>query len=84
MAGGSTDMARIKNIRFQALASLALALSAVAAATVPPTGMLPSVPGVDSPELAALGPDKVGFRSLIIVNPAQPDLLASDPKTGAA
>ena len=77
-------MARMKTVVSKALASLALALSALAvAAATPPAALPPSVPGIDSPELAAPGPDKVGFRSLIFVNQAQPDLLASDPKTGA-
>ncbi len=43
---------------------------------------LPSVPGVDAPELAALGPDTVGFRSLRLVHRLQPDLLKPDPVNG--
>ena len=83
MAGGSPDMARMNTVFPKALAGLALILSGVAAATTPTAPLPPSVPGIDTPELAALGPVKVGFRSLIFVNKAQPDLLASDPKTGA-
>lgn len=43
----------------------------------------PSVFGVDAPELAALGPCQVGVRTLTLVEAAQPDILAMDPKTGA-
>jgi predicted dienelactone hydrolase len=42
----------------------------------------PCVFGVDAPELASLGPLKVGVRTLTWVEPAQPDILAMDPKTG--
>jgi predicted dienelactone hydrolase len=42
----------------------------------------PSVPGVDAPELAALGPDGVGYKTLTYIHTAQPDLLLVDPKTG--
>ena len=42
----------------------------------------PSVFGVDAPELAALGPLNVGVRTLTLVEVAQPDILAGDPKTG--
>ena len=83
MVGGSTDMARMKTVTPNALASLALIGSAIATAAARPATPPPSVPGIDTPELAALGPDKVGFRRLVFVNKAQPDLLASDPKTGA-
>ena len=76
-------MARMKMVIPKALAAVALAMSAIAAASPPTVPLPPSAPGIDAPELAALGPDKVGFRSLILVNKAQPDLLASDPKTGA-
>ena len=76
-------MARMNTVFPKALAGLALILSGVAAAATPPAALPPSVPGIDTPELAALGPDNVGFRSLTFVNKAQPDLLASDPKTGA-
>ena len=41
----------------------------------------PSVFGVDAPELAALGPFQVGVRTLTLVEAAQPDILAMDPKT---
>ena len=73
----------MKTVIPKALAVLALAMSAIAAADPPTAPLPPSVPGIDAPQLAALGSDKVGFRSLILVNKAQPDLLASDPKTGA-
>jgi len=41
----------------------------------------PSVPGVDAPQLAALGPDPVGIESLTLVQPDQSDVLAYDAKT---
>ena len=66
MAGGSTDMARMKTFISNALASLALIGSAIATAAAPPAAPPTSVPGIDTPELAALGPDKVGFRRLVL------------------
>ena len=54
-----------------ALAGLA---AFVAAGAAPP-----SVPGIDAPELAALGPDKIGFRTLRLVHKAQPDFSSADP-----
>ena len=42
----------------------------------------PSVFGVDAPELARIGPASVGVRTLTLVEPAQPDMLATDPKSG--
>jgi predicted dienelactone hydrolase len=41
------------------------------------------VPAIDAPELAALGPHAVGVERLILVQPAQPDVLAKVPP-GAA
>ena len=75
-------MARMRTVLAKALAGLATVISAVAVAGSPPASLPPSVPGIDTPELAALGPDKVGFRRLQLVNRAQPDLLAADPTTG--
>ena len=75
-------MARMKSVISTALAGLAMVMSATAVAGPHAAQLPPSVPGADTPELAALGPDKVGFRTLQIVNRAQPDLLAADPKTG--
>ena len=43
---------------------------------------LPSIPGVDAPELAALGPDGVGFRTVTYIHRAQPDFQAGADKTG--
>ena len=43
-----------------------------------------SVPGVDSPELAAWGTHPVGVRTLDLVNPAQPDVLAFNKETNQA
>jgi predicted dienelactone hydrolase len=44
---------------------------------------VPSKPGVDAPELAALGPYAVGFRTATFVNKSQPDLENAEPLTGA-
>ena len=43
----------------------------------------PSVPVVDSPQLAALGPHQIGFRSITLVHKAQPDFAAADPRAQA-
>jgi predicted dienelactone hydrolase len=40
---------------------------------------VPSVPGVDAPELAALGKYAVGFRSVTFTHPNQPDVENADP-----
>jgi predicted dienelactone hydrolase len=44
----------------------------------------PSVPGIDAPELAAVGPDKVGFRTLRLVHKVQPDFSSADPARAKA
>lgn len=44
----------------------------------------PSIPGVDAPELAALGPDKVGFRTVQLVHRSQPDFSSADPANAKA
>jgi predicted dienelactone hydrolase len=41
-----------------------------------------SRPAIDAPELAALGPQAVGVRTIELVDPQRLDLLAADPKTG--
>ncbi len=56
------------------LASLVTTLAALAG--------LPSIPPVDAPELAALGPARVGVRTLTLVHKDQYDVLATDPATG--
>lgn len=33
----------------------------------------PSVPGIDAPQLARIGPNAVGYRTVMLVNPTQPD-----------
>ena len=43
----------------------------------------PSVPGIDAPQLAAPGDRKVGFRSVTLLNKAQPDFAAADPASHA-
>lgn len=75
-------MARMKSWKSTAVSALAATLSSVALAGTPPTLLPPSVPGIDAPQLAALGPEKVGYRRLQFVNRAQPDLQAADPTTG--
>jgi predicted dienelactone hydrolase len=59
------------------LFTLALAFAACAGARE-----APSRPAIDAPELAALGPFKVGVRTLSLVDAAQADVLAFDPATG--
>jgi predicted dienelactone hydrolase len=43
----------------------------------------PSQPGTNAPELARLGSNAVGVRTLTLVDKAQADLMGFDPKTGA-
>jgi predicted dienelactone hydrolase len=62
-----------------ALAIAALLLMPVAGRAAPP----PSVPGADAPELAALGNQAVGVRTVTFTNTGQPDLLAANLETGA-
>ncbi len=61
-----------------AIAALVSSLTAFPAEARPP-----ALTGTDAPELAALGPDAVGFRTLIFVHRRQPDLQAVDPKSDA-
>ena len=51
------------------------------AAAGPGAPLPPSVPGIDAPQLAHLGPHAVGFRSVTLIHKAQPDLLHVDPAT---
>ena len=55
------------------LASLFTTLTALAG--------VPSIPPVDAPELAALGPARVGVRTLTLVDKDQYDVLATDHAT---
>ncbi len=55
---------------------------ALCVAVRPAIAQPPSVPGVDAPALAALGADAVGFRTITLIHPNQPQLDATDPKTG--
>ncbi len=68
-------MARLTTITLIAFVTLLAAAS-------PGAPLPPSVPGIDAPQLAPLGPHKVGFRSVTLVHKAQPDLLNVDPATG--
>ncbi len=61
-----------------AITGLSLLIGAPLSANTSP----PSAPGVDAPELAALGPNGVGFKSVTYHHRAQPDLQAADAKTG--
>ena len=45
----------------------------------PINASVPSVPGVDAPELAVLGSDGVGFRSVTFTHRNQPDVENADP-----
>ena len=65
--------------RLGALIALVLGLAWPAWAEPPP-----SRPGVDAPTLAKLGPYAVGVRSIVVTQPAQPDVLAYDAAKGAA
>jgi predicted dienelactone hydrolase len=49
---------------------------------LPSLAQPPSIPGADAPELAAMGPDGVGFRTITLVHQGQPDFQAVDAKTG--
>ena len=60
------------------IALIALALSL---AVRPVSARPPSVPGADAPELAAMGPNAVGFRTVTLIHRNQPQLEAADPKT---
>ena len=63
----------------------ALAVAAVVAPAAGPSARAApsSVPGVDAPQLAALGSFAVGVESLTLTQPGQPDVLAYDSATGA-
>ena len=56
-----------------ALASLLCAFSVLA--------QPPSIPAADAPELAAKGPDGVGFRTIMLIHNGQPNFQAIDAKT---
>ena len=59
-----------------------MAFTGLLAAARPGAPLPPSVPGIDAPQLAPLGPHAVGFRSITLVHQAQPDLLNVDRATG--
>ncbi len=59
-----------------------MTFAGVLAAASPSALLPPSVPGIDAPQLAHLGPHAVGFRSVTLIHKAQPDLLNVDPATG--
>ncbi len=65
--------------------ALLLALAALSVGLCPArAGQPPSVFGPDAPQLAPLGPWPVGVEKITLVQPAQPDVLAYDPKTHRA
>ncbi len=68
-------MARLTALTLMTFAGLLVAAS-------PGVPLPPSVPGIDAPQMAPLGPHKIGFRSVVLVHRAQPDLLHVDPATG--
>ena len=49
---------------------------------VPALARPPSITGADAPELAAMGPGAVGFRTIALVHRGQPDFQGVDAKTG--
>lgn len=57
--------------------------AAVAPVSMEAAAQSPAQPGIDAPELAKMGPDSVGFRTLTFVHTAQPDVEHPDPKSGA-
>jgi predicted dienelactone hydrolase len=69
--------------RMQRVAALLLGLGYAFAGSAPAHDA-PSRPAVDAPELARLGPFGVGVRTIELVQPAQPDVLAFDAATGTA
>ena len=72
-------------LRERGVKRLVLSVFAVLALTgVAQADTAPSVPGADAPELAALGPNPVGVRTLTLIQPDQPDLLAFDKTSGTA
>jgi hypothetical protein len=62
----------------------AFLLLAMVAAGPALAGEVPSRFGVDAPELARLGGFAVGVKTLTLVQPAQPDVLAFDAARGTA
>jgi predicted dienelactone hydrolase len=62
----------------------ALSLVLLALLSAPGQAQPPARPGVDAPELAALGPHGVGVRSIALIEPDTPDVLAHGPAKGAA
>jgi predicted dienelactone hydrolase len=69
-------MARLNTIAFLAFALL-LTGAASSSAVSPP-----SVPGIDAPQLARLGPHQVGFRTVILEHRNRPDLIATAAASG--
>jgi predicted dienelactone hydrolase len=49
-------------------------LAGLALLAMPVHAGIPSIPSVDAPELAALGPNGVGFRSVLLTHKNQPDV----------
>ncbi len=66
-----------------ALAVVLMLLPLGGARTADPAAAPPSMPAVDAPQLAALGPWAVGVESLTLVQPAQPEVLKFDPAAKA-
>ncbi len=60
----------------------AVAGALIAMSTTGSAANTPSVPGVDAPELARPGTMGVGFRTIKLINPGQPDFARPDPKSG--
>jgi predicted dienelactone hydrolase len=65
-------------MRFAFIAFASLLIASPAAAKNPP-----SMTGVDAPELAAMGPDAVGFKTITLVHHGQPLLVVTGPENSA-
>ena len=53
-------------------------LAGLALFATPVHADIPSIPSADAPELAALGPNGVGFRSVLLTHKNQPDVENGD------
>jgi hypothetical protein len=60
------------------------AMCAIALLSYPVSAQPPSIPGSDAPELAAMGPDGVGFRTVTLAHKGQPDFQGVDPDVADA
>jgi predicted dienelactone hydrolase len=74
----------VRSYRGSIAALAAMVFGSALHAATPAAPLAPSsIPAIDAPELAALGPQAVGVRTIELVDPQRLDLMAADPKTGA-